>query len=183
MRVQQLAASAVDHLVEAAAERELEVDYLPCRYPSSCQRRPKRERGRGGEHDAADDPAPERRAQVRTAANIPIAASTDRARQRRRRNGGHFQVIAAGRVVNRSRRPPKRRYDEHMQDGDIVADRREDASYIIRRWRSSDGALLPIDGHEETYEEEEMYRRLNVLRKTGDTYVRDQPGTARLIQP
>jgi hypothetical protein len=70
-----------------------------------------------------------------------------------------------------------------MQDGDIVADRREDGSYIIRRWRASDGALLPIDGHEESYDEEEMYRRLNILRKTGDTFVRDHPTAARLIQP
>lgn len=70
-----------------------------------------------------------------------------------------------------------------MQDGDIVADRRDDGKYIIRRWRSSDGALLPIDGHDEPYDEEEMYRRLNVLRNVGDTYVRDTPATARLIQP
>lgn len=70
-----------------------------------------------------------------------------------------------------------------MQDGDIIADRRKDGKYIIRRWRSGDGALLPIDGHDELYDEEEMYRRLNVLRNTGDTYVRDTPATARLIQP
>lgn len=70
-----------------------------------------------------------------------------------------------------------------MQDGDIVADRRDDGSYIIRRWRASDGALVPIDGHEDLYDEEEMYRRLNLLRATGDTYVRDQPTTARLVQP
>ena len=70
-----------------------------------------------------------------------------------------------------------------MQDGDIVADRRDDGSYIIRRWRTNDGVLLPIEGHEESYDEEEMYRRLNILRETGDTYVRDQPTTARLIQP
>lgn len=70
-----------------------------------------------------------------------------------------------------------------MLDGDIVADRRDDGSYIIRRWRASDGALLQIDGHEESYDEEEMYRRLNQLRPTGDTYVRDEPTSARLIQP
>ena len=70
-----------------------------------------------------------------------------------------------------------------MQDGDIIADRRDDGRYMIRRWRESDGALLPVDGHDEAYDEEEMYRRLNVLRSTGDTYVRDQPATARLIQP
>ena len=70
-----------------------------------------------------------------------------------------------------------------MQDGDVVADRREDGSYIIRRWRVSDGRLIPIDGHEDLYDEEEMYRRLNLLRATGDTYVRDQPTTARLVQP
>ena len=40
-----------------------------------------------------------------------------------------------------------------------------------------------IDGHEDLYDEEEMYRRLNLLRATGDTYVRDQPTTARLVQP
>ncbi len=70
-----------------------------------------------------------------------------------------------------------------MLDGDIVADRRDDGSYIIRRWRARDVALLPIDGHEEAYDEEEMYRRLNLLRGTGDTYVRDKPTTARLVQP
>ena len=75
------------------------------------------------------------------------------------------------------------RYHHVMQDGDIVADRRNDGSYTIRRWRASDGALLPIHEHDESYDEEEMYRRLNLLRSTGDTYVRDQPTTARLIQP
>ena len=65
-----------------------------------------------------------------------------------------------------------------MLDGDIVADRRDDGAYIIQRWRANDGGLLPIDGHEDLYDEEEMYRRLNVLRSTGDTYVRDQPTTA-----
>jgi len=75
------------------------------------------------------------------------------------------------------------RYDSVMRDGDIVADRRNDGSYFIRRWRSSDGALLPIDGHEESYDEEELYRRLNLLRPTGDTYVREQPTSARLVQP
>lgn len=70
-----------------------------------------------------------------------------------------------------------------MQDGDIVADRRDDGRYIIRRWRASDGALLPIDGHEEPYDEEEMYRCLNLLRATGDTYVRDHPTTVRLVRP
>ncbi|HLG55581.1 MAG TPA: hypothetical protein VI485_09630 [Vicinamibacterales bacterium] len=70
-----------------------------------------------------------------------------------------------------------------MQDGDIIADRRDDGSYVIRRWRASDGALVPIDGHEDSYDEEEMYRRLNLLRATGDTYVRDQPMSARLVQP
>jgi len=75
------------------------------------------------------------------------------------------------------------RYDHAMQDGDIVADRRDDGSCIIRRWRASDGALLPVAGHDESYDEEEMYRRLNRLRSTGDTYVREQPTTARLIQP
>ncbi len=70
-----------------------------------------------------------------------------------------------------------------MQDSDIVADRRDDGRYVIRRWRAIDGALLPIDGQDESYDEEEMYRRLNLLRSTGDTCVREQPTTARLIQP
>ena len=70
-----------------------------------------------------------------------------------------------------------------MQDNDIVADRMEDGRYKIRRWRSADGALLPIDEHDGRYDEEEMYRRLNQLRKTGDTYVRDTPASARLVQP
>jgi hypothetical protein len=69
-----------------------------------------------------------------------------------------------------------------MHNGDIVADRRDDGSYIIRRWRANDGALVPIDGHEEWYDEEEMYRRLNLLRPTGDTYVREQPRAARLVE-
>lgn len=45
------------------------------------------------------------------------------------------------------------------------------------------GALLRIDGHDEPYDEEEMYLRLNRLRETGDTYVREQPTSARLVQP
>jgi hypothetical protein len=75
------------------------------------------------------------------------------------------------------------RYDRVMQDGDIVADRRDDGRYIIRRWRASDGALRPVDGHDEPVDEEEMYRRLNQLRSTGDTYVREPPAQLRLIQP
>jgi hypothetical protein len=70
-----------------------------------------------------------------------------------------------------------------MRDNDIVADRRSDGRYTIRRWRASDGRLLPIDGHEDLYDEEEMYRRLNQLRASGDTYVRDTPTDARLLQP
>jgi hypothetical protein len=70
-----------------------------------------------------------------------------------------------------------------MQNNDIVADRRPDGLYVIRRWRASDGRLLPIDGHEDLYDEEEMFRRLNLLRRTGDTYVRDTPTDARLVQP
>ena len=70
-----------------------------------------------------------------------------------------------------------------MRDNDIVAERRHDGRYAIRRWRAADGKLLPIDGHEDLYDEEEMYRRLNVLRRTGDTYVRETPTSTRLIQP
>jgi hypothetical protein len=70
-----------------------------------------------------------------------------------------------------------------MEDNDIVADRRPDGRYVIRRWRASDGRLLPIEGHEDFYDEEEVYRRLNRLRSSGDTYVRDEPTVARLIQP
>lgn len=70
-----------------------------------------------------------------------------------------------------------------MQDNDIVADRLTDGRYKIRRWREADGALLPIHGHDDIYDEEEMYRRLNQLRPTGDTYVRDTPTSARLVQP
>lgn len=70
-----------------------------------------------------------------------------------------------------------------MQDNDIVADRRPDGSYVIRRWRASDGRLESIEGHEDFYDEEEMYRRLNRLRSSGDTYVRDESTSARLIQP
>ena len=70
-----------------------------------------------------------------------------------------------------------------MQDNDIVADRLADGRYKIRRWRQSDEALLPIDECDGFYDEEEMYRRLNKLRLTGDTSVRDTPMSARLIQP
>jgi hypothetical protein len=70
-----------------------------------------------------------------------------------------------------------------MQNNDIVADRLTDGRYKIRRWRQADGALLPIEGHEDIYDEEEMYRRLNQLRRTGDTYVRDTASAARLVQP
>ncbi len=70
-----------------------------------------------------------------------------------------------------------------MLDNDIVADRQSDGRYIIRRWRASDGRLLFVDGCEESFDEEEMYRQLNVLRKSGDTYVREQPTVARLVQP
>jgi hypothetical protein len=70
-----------------------------------------------------------------------------------------------------------------MQNNDIIADRRPDGRYVIRRWRASDGQLLPIEGHEDFYDEEEVYRRLNVLRRTGDTYIREKPTEARLIQP
>lgn len=55
----------------------------------------------------------------------------------------------------------------------MVADRRDNGSYIIRRWRSTDGALVPIDGHEDLYDEEEMYRRLNLLRDR--RYLRARP--------
>jgi hypothetical protein len=70
-----------------------------------------------------------------------------------------------------------------MQDNAIVAERRPDGCYVIRRWRASDGTLLPVEGHEDRYDEEEMYRRLNRLRSTGDTYVRDTPTEARLVEP
>ena len=70
-----------------------------------------------------------------------------------------------------------------MLDNDIVADRRSDGRYAIRRWRAADKQLVLIDGHEDLYDEEEMYRRLNVLRRTGDTWVRESPAPARLIQP
>jgi hypothetical protein len=75
-------------------------------------------------------------------------------------------------------------YGRHsIEDGDIVADRQSDGLYRIRRWRAADGSLQAIDGHEELYDEEDMYRRLNRLRRTGETYVRDKPWMARLIQP
>jgi hypothetical protein len=70
-----------------------------------------------------------------------------------------------------------------MRDNDIIAERRPDGTYVIRRWRAADNRLVSIDGHEEFYDEEEMYRRLNQLRPTGDTYVRENPSEARLIQP
>jgi len=72
---------------------------------------------------------------------------------------------------------------ERMHDNDIVADRLADGRYTIRRWREADGALLPIHGHDDLYDEEDMYRRLNQLRSTGDTYVRETRAGARLVQP
>lgn len=45
----------------------------------------------------------------------------------------------------------------------------------MRRRRASDGAVLRFDGHNESYDEEEMYRRMNLLRNTSDTYVREVP--------
>ncbi len=68
-----------------------------------------------------------------------------------------------------------------MLDRDIVAEPQADGRYKIRRWQADDGRLMPIDGHDDLYDEEEMYRRLNQLRATGDTYVRDSPMVLRLI--
>lgn len=70
-----------------------------------------------------------------------------------------------------------------MQNNDVVAERQADGRYRIRRWRESDQTLFPIPGHDELYEEADMYLRLNQLRASGDTYVRDTPHSARLIQP
>lgn len=70
-----------------------------------------------------------------------------------------------------------------MEDNDVVAERQSDGRYQIRRWRRSDGALLPIQGHDGLYDESEVYRRLEALRPTGDTYIRDSPGSWRLVQP
>ena len=72
---------------------------------------------------------------------------------------------------------------ERMHDNDIVADRLADGRYTIRRWREADGALLPIHGHDDLYDQEDMNRRLNQLRSTGDTYMRDTRAGARLVQP
>jgi hypothetical protein len=73
--------------------------------------------------------------------------------------------------------------DAAVQDNDILAQRLDDGSYRIRRYRASDGRLIPIDGHDAIYTEEEMYRRFDQLRSTGDTYVSERPGIARLIGP
>ncbi len=70
-----------------------------------------------------------------------------------------------------------------MQDNDIVAEPQEDGRFIIRRWSASDNKLMPVEGHEDSYEEAEMYRRLGELRPTGDTYVRERSGLLRLVQP
>jgi hypothetical protein len=72
--------------------------------------------------------------------------------------------------------------NRQMVNGDIVAEPQSDGRYKIRRWHA-DGRLMPIEGHDDLYDEEEMYRRLNRLRATGDTYVRDSPMVVRLIQP
>jgi hypothetical protein len=75
------------------------------------------------------------------------------------------QIFAFGRTALRVAQAA--RYDHITQVGDVVADRRDDGSDIIRRWRASDGELLPIAGHDEFYGEEETYRRLDLLRGTG----------------
>ena len=70
-----------------------------------------------------------------------------------------------------------------MQNNDVVADRQPNGQYCIRRWREVDGFLLPISGYESLYSETELYRHLDELRPTGDTYVRDSPHSLRLVQP
>lgn len=70
-----------------------------------------------------------------------------------------------------------------MEDNDVVAERQSDGRYRIRRWRKADQTLHPIPGHEELYDESEMSRRLEILRTSGDTYVRDTSHSMRLVQP
>jgi hypothetical protein len=67
-------------------------------------------------------------------------------------------------------------------NNDVVAVHLASGRYRIHRWRVADDALLPIAGYEETYEEAEMLRRLTDLRSEGDTWVREQNGTERLIE-
>lgn len=71
-----------------------------------------------------------------------------------------------------------------IQDYDIVADRRADDCFTIRRWIR--GALKIIDADDGVYNESEMLERLAELRPSGTTWIRDspvaQPNEFRLVE-
>jgi hypothetical protein len=60
-----------------------------------------------------------------------------------------------------------------VQDYDIVADRQMDDRFTIRRWIR--GQFVRIDGYDGLYTEPEMLQRLDELRPSGETWVRDSP--------
>jgi hypothetical protein len=68
-----------------------------------------------------------------------------------------------------------------MQDHDIVAERLPDGRYVIRRWEAATHRLVEVEGSRASYDEAEMYRRLDELRAGGDTYIRDRPDVLRLV--
>lgn len=63
------------------------------------------------------------------------------------------------------------------EDYDIVADRRADDRFTVRRWIR--GELVKIDGYADVYSEAELLQRLKELRPSGTTWVRDSP----VLQP
>jgi hypothetical protein len=72
-----------------------------------------------------------------------------------------------------------------MQDNDIVAVRQPNGRYQILRWDELEGQMRQIPGHEDLYDEFDMYRRLKQLRSSGDTYVAewsDRPDVLRLVE-
>jgi hypothetical protein len=72
-----------------------------------------------------------------------------------------------------------------MQDYDIVAVRQPNGQYQILRWDELAGQMRRIPGHDDLYDEHEIYGRLDQLRSSGDTYVADwpdRPDVLRLVE-
>ncbi|HEY7441349.1 MAG TPA: hypothetical protein VH701_02930 [Vicinamibacterales bacterium] len=69
-----------------------------------------------------------------------------------------------------------------MQDQDIVAVRQPNGRYQILRWDELAGQMRQIEGHEDLYDEFEMYRRLKQLSFSGDTYVADWPNRPEVLR-
>ena len=68
-----------------------------------------------------------------------------------------------------------------MQDGDVVAVEQDDARYVVRRWLN--GVEVQIKDHDGIYSEADMRGHLDLLRESGDTWVRYRNGRIDLIQP